>query len=154
MIPDRPFEVLQGPAFMHVGTRNAELRPAHAFAYSAVPHPDRQTVTFFLGPVGCAKTLDNLAQNGKVAFEFGLVTHEAYQLKGTFLSSRPTNEDDLALQEANRGKLFDIVRRGYPEEMARRLVLDVILRPGVAVTFRVEEVYLQTPGPGAGTRIA
>jgi hypothetical protein len=24
----------------------------------------------------------------------------------------------------------------------------------VAITFRVDEVYLQTPGPGAGTRLA
>lgn len=154
MIPDRLFEVLQGPAFMHVGTRDASLRPAHAFAHGAVPHADRETVTFFLGPAGAARTLANLADNGQVAFEFGLLSHEAYQLKGTFVSSRPADDADLALQERHRAGLFEGVRRAFPDEIARPFILHVVLRPGVAVTFRVREIYLQTPGPSAGTRIA
>ncbi len=27
-------------------------------------------------------------------------------------------------------------------------------RPGVAITFRVEEIFRQTPGPGAGEKLA
>lgn len=154
MIPDRPFEVLRGPAFLHVGTRDASLRPAHAFAHGSVPHPDHETVTFFLGPVGAARALANLADNGRVALEFGLLTHEAYQLKGTFLSSRPADDAELALQEKLRAGLYESVRKAFPDEVARPFILDVVLRPSTAVTFRVEEVYLQTPGPGAGSRIA
>ena len=36
-----------------------------------------------------------------------------------------------------------------PEERLQSFVL----KPGVAVEFEVQEVYLQTPGPGAGTRL-
>ena len=45
------------------------------------------------------------------------------------------------------------MRQVYPEEIARLLALGTAYRPGVAITFRVEEVFLQTPGPGAGTKM-
>lgn len=155
MIPDRVVELLHGPAFMQVGTRDAKLRPAHAFAVSAVVHGDRETVTFFVPEARSARTLSDLRDNGRVALGVALASHEAYQLKGTYVSSRPTGDKDIALQETYRAKTLAAARQaGYPEEIARPLVLGVAYRPGVAITFRVEEVFLQTPGPGAGNRMA
>ncbi len=153
MIPDRVVEVLQGPAVMFVGTRDAGLRSAHTAAVGAVVHDDHRTVTFFVPESRCARLLSNLQDNGRVAFDFGWVSHEAYQLKGTYLSFRPTTDEDVARQDAYRRKLLAAVRQGYPEEIARPLVLGFAYKPGVAVTFCVEEVYLQTPGPGAGTKM-
>ena len=154
MIPDRVVEVLNGPAIMFVGSRDAGLRPAHTTAVGAVAYEDRQTVTFFVPESRSARLLSNLRDNGRIAFDFGLFSHEAYQLKGVYLSSRPTTDEDRARQEAYRKKLVTAVRQAYPEELARPLVLGLGYHPGIAVTFRVEEVYLQTPGPGAGTKMA
>lgn len=154
MIPDRVVEVLHGPAVMFVGTRDAELRAAHTCAVGAVVHDDRRTVTFFVPEGRAARLLTDLRDNGRVAFDFGWVSHEAYQLKGAYLSSRPTTDEDVARQEAYRTKLLTAIRQAYPEDIARPLALGFAYRPGVAVTFRVEEVFLQTPGPGAGTRMA
>ena len=53
-----------------------------------------------------------------------------------------------------RAKLLATARQAYPDEIARPWALGFTYHPGVAVTFRVEEVFLQTPGPGAGTRMA
>ena len=154
MIPDRVVEVLSGPAIMFAGTRDAELRVAHTSAVGAVVHDDRQTVTFFVPESRAARLLSNLRDNGRVAFDFGWISHEAYQLKGTYLSSRPTTDEDLSRQEAYRRKLVTALRQVYPEEIARPLALGFAYHPGVAVTFRVDEVFLQTPGPGAGTKMA
>jgi hypothetical protein len=154
MIPDRVFEVLNGPAIMFVGTRDAALRPAHTVAVGVVVHDDRQTVTFFIPESRAATLLRNLQDNGRVSFDFGWMSHEAYQLKGTYLSSRSTTAEDVARQEAYRKKVLTAVRQAYPEELARPLVFGFRYTPGVAVTFRVAEVYLQTPGPGAGSRLA
>jgi hypothetical protein len=154
VIPDRVLEVLNGPAIMFVGTRDSGLRPAHTGAVGAVVHDDRQTVTFFVPESRSAKLLSNLQDNGRVAFDFGWTSHEAYQLKGTYLSSRPTTPEDVARQEAYRKRLLAAVRQAYPEEVARPYVLGARYKPALAVTFRVDEVYLQTPGPGAGNRIA
>ena len=154
MIPDRVAEVLHGPAFMQVGTRDADLRPAHTFAVGAVMHDDRRTVTFFVPESRAARLLSHLQDNGRVAFAFAWATHEAYQFKGTYVSSRPTTDEDLARQEAYRAKVVTALRQVYPEEIARSFALGFAYHPAVAVTFRVEQVFLQTPGPGAGTRMA
>src|SRR5712692_5705634 len=88
MIPDRVVELLHGPAFMQVGTRDAQLRPAHAWVIGALVDADRETVTFFVPESRSARVLSNLQDNGRVALGLGLASHEAYQLKGTYLSSR------------------------------------------------------------------
>jgi len=155
VIPDRVIEVLRGPSIMFAGTRDGELRGAHTPAVGAVVHDDRRTVTFFVAESRSQQLMSNLRDNGRVAFDFGWMSHEAYQLKGTYLSSRPTTDADVLLQEAYRKELVASVRQtAYPEEIARPFALGLAYRPGVAVTFRVDEVFLQTPGPGAGTRMA
>jgi hypothetical protein len=154
VIPDRVAEVLGGPAVIQIGTRDAELRPAHALGVGAFVHEDRATVTVFVAERRAAAMLRNLADNGRIAVAFGLVSHESYQLKGTFLASRPTADADVRRQEAYRAAVVDALRRVYPEPIAGPIVEGVPYRPGIAITFRVEAVYLQTPGPGAGTQIA
>jgi len=155
VIPDRVVELLHGPAFIQVGTRDAQLRPAHAWAIGAVVHADRQTVTFFVHESRSARVLSDLQDNGRVALGVALASHEAYQLKGTYLTSRPTRDEDIALQETYRTKWLAAARQaGYPEEIARPLILGFAYRPGVAVTFQVKEIFLQTPGPGAGNKMA
>ncbi|HEY6146628.1 MAG TPA: hypothetical protein VIZ69_02985, partial [Thermoanaerobaculia bacterium] len=67
MIPERVLEVLRGPAFLHVGTRNAELRPTHAFPLGVVVGDDRETVTFFVNEWRAKRILSDLEDNGRVA---------------------------------------------------------------------------------------
>ena len=153
MIPERVLEVLRGPAFLHVGTRNAELRPTHAFPLGVVVGDDRETVTFFVNEWRAKRILSDLEDNGRVAFAAGLLSHEAYQLKGPYLSSRPASDDEIAFQEAHRATLCGQLLNWFPKEMAEGLFLALACRPSVAITFRVEEVFLQTPGPGAGTKM-
>src|SRR5262249_55006914 len=119
-IPDRVIEVLSGPSFVQIGTRDETLRPAHTYAVGATVHEDRQTVTVLVPTARAARILPHLESNGRVALGMGLFSHEAYQLKGTYLGTRPTNADDLARQEAyRRALLADALRAGYPEEIAR-----------------------------------
>jgi len=155
MIPDRVVEVLHGPAFMQVGTRDEALRPAHTFAVGAVVHEDRQTVTVFVPTARSGRVLRDLTGNGRIALGVSLASHEAYQLKGTYVSSRPTDDAERARQEAYRAALLaSTLEAGYPEAIARPLTQGFAYTPGVAITFRAEEVFLQTPGPGAGTLLS
>jgi hypothetical protein len=88
MIPDRIIEVIHGPAVMYAGTRDERLRPAQTFVIGAVVHPARDTVTFFIPESRSERILSNLTSNGRVTLAVGLPTHEAYQLKGVYESSR------------------------------------------------------------------
>jgi hypothetical protein len=155
MIPDRIVEVLHGPAVMYAGTRNERLYPAQTFVIGAVVHPDHETVTFFVPESRSKRILSDLKNNGRVALDFGLPTHEAYQLKGTYISSRPTDAKDWAVQEAYRSKVLSaLLQAGYPEQIAKPFVLGFAHQPGIAITFRAEEIFLQTPGPEAGKKIS
>lgn len=152
MIPDRVIELLHGPAYMQIGTRDAALRPAHTFAVGAVVHEDRETVTVFVPSARARRMLADLESNGRVALGIVLASHEAYQLKGSYLSTRPTDASDLARQETYRKALLeDALRVGFPEEIARPLTQGLAYTPAIAMTFRAEQIFLQTPGPGAGT---
>ncbi len=155
MIPDRVVEVLHGPTWIQIGSRDEALRPAHTVAVGAVVHDDRQTVTVFVPTARSGRVLRDLTGNGRIAVGLALASHESYQLKGTYISSRPTDDTDRARQEARRAALLaSALEAGYPETIARPLALGLAITPGVAITFRAEQVFLQTPGPGAGTLLS
>lgn len=155
MIPDRVVEVLHGPTWIQIGSRDEALRPAHTVAVGAVVHDDRQTVTVFVPTARSGRVLRDLTGNGRIAVGLSLASHESYQLKGTYISSRPTDDTDRARQEARRAALLaSALEAGYPETIARPLALGLAITPGVAITFRAEQVFLQTPGPGAGTLLS
>ena len=155
MIPDRVIEFIHGPVFMQIGTRDATLRPSHAFVVGARVHDDRQTVTALVPTARADRILRDLADNGRIAFGVAHVSHESYQLKGTYLSTRPADTADRARQEAYRAALLaSALEAGYPESIARPLTQGFAYTPAVAITFRAEEVHQQTPGPDAGSRLA
>ncbi len=155
MIPDRIVEVIHGPAWMYAGTRDERLCPAQTFVIGAVVHPDQETITFFVSESRSERILSDLKSNGRVALAVSLTTHEAYQLKGGYVSSRPTDAKDRAVQEIYRSKLLSAtIQAGYPEQIVKPLVLGYAYQPSVAITFRVEEIFLQTPGPEAGKKIS
>jgi hypothetical protein len=155
VIPDRVVEFLHGPVYIQIGSRDAALRPAHTTAVGAVVHDDRVTVTVFVPTARAERLLRDLKENGRIAIGAGYVSHEAYQLKGTYISSRPTDDAERAHQEAYLAARYRCaLEAGYPEALARPFCLGFAHAPGVAITFRTEEVFLQTPGPGAGTRLA
>ncbi|MGH7899956.1 MAG: pyridoxamine 5'-phosphate oxidase family protein [Candidatus Binatia bacterium] len=153
MIPERVVEVLQGASVMQVGTRNAELRPAHSYVCGALVHGDRETVTFFVTERRSVRILSDLEDNGRVALTIAQASHEAYQLKGTYVSTRPASDADYAFEEDYRAKLWPAIAEFWPEEMVKPLFLGAEYRPSVAITVRVEEVFEQTPGPRAGSKL-
>jgi hypothetical protein len=155
MIPDRVIELLHGPTYVQIGTRDATLRPAHTFAVGAMVHADRETVTVYVPAARSGRVLADLEDNGRIAVGIAAASHESYQLKGTYLSTRPTDAEDVARQEAYRKVLLaDILKAGYPEEIARPFTQGFAYTPGIAITFRVEQVFQQTPGPGAGNPLS
>ena len=155
VIPARVVEFLRGPSIMHVGTRDGSLRPAHSHVTGAIVDDDLRTVTFFVTEQRAKRVLSDLENNGRVTLTAAQATHEAYQLKGTYLATRPTDAADLARQQAYRRMLLADARgAGFPEEIAWALTQGFAYTPSIGIIFRADEVYIQTPGPGAGHRLA
>ncbi len=154
MIPEKLVEFLVGPVILDLGTRDGNLRPWFNRVKGARVNPDRETITFFVNEARTEKMLGNLQDNGRVALVAGEVpSHETYQFKGSYVASKPSEETDLAWQKMYIDKLVSHLQSlGFPAAAMVRSFFPS--NPYVAITFRVEEVFVQTPGPGAGDKMS
>lgn len=144
-------EFLESGVSMLVGSRNAELRPDCTRALGVTIGADRTTMTVFLNAALTQRMQADFADNGRIAATFSRPTdHRTVQVKGRVLAVRPTSDADRAVQERYLGAFAEQVAVvGLPRSVIRR----VRVSPGIAVEVAIEDVYLQTPGPGAGRRL-
>lgn len=151
MIPEKLVDFMNSPVIIELGTRDNKLNPAFNRSVGAMVSEDRETMTVFIYEPFADVMLKNLNENGRVALIAGVFpSHETYQFKGAFVASRKTENKDFEMQENYRNKILDhYMPLGFPENFFRNLPY----KPGIAVTFHVEDIFVQTPGPGAGEKI-
>ena len=151
MIPEKLVEFMHGPRLMFVGSRNDKLRPTASWAFGALADGGAGTVTVFIPEVEGAATFENIENNGRVALTVAdAPSHETYQFKGQLIETRPCTDADHTVQEIYMSKMVAYHEPlGYGEEILRGFTL----KPAKAVSFQVEDIFVQTPGPGAGEKI-
>ena len=114
---------------------------------------NQRTMTIWFPDEDVQKLLGSLQENGELAVtveEFP--SHETYQFKGRYLRHRGLREGDAEIVDRVRRRFVKSLRPMYPD--APEEVLSAFVSPPtLAVEFEVLEIYLQTPGPGAGTRL-
>src|SRR5262249_59424847 len=112
----------------------------------------RRELTVFVPLATAATTTENLAENGRVAVCFSRVEdHRSIQIKGKAIAVALADEPDRAVIERWRGEWSrTLAFIGLPP----RVTLRLSSWPAHAVRLRVEAVYSQTPGPGAGAPLA
>lgn len=146
MIPEKIVDFLHGGVLSWVGTRDARLRPALTWAFGVRVAAAGDEITAFVPDIEIDLTRSNLSQNRLVALNVvHPISHESYQFKGKLKEMRPSTEEERAVQEILRAKVASLLIMFPPE-----LVTGYIGVPSTAVTFIVEEAFVQTPGPGAG----
>ncbi|HKE82534.1 MAG TPA: hypothetical protein VKB50_02225 [Vicinamibacterales bacterium] len=114
---------------------------------------DQRTMTIMLPDEFLERLVESLQHNGELAVTVEeSPTHETYQFKGRYLRHREIQDDDNAIVDRIRRRFAKSLRQLYPD--APEDVLNAFVSPAsLAVDFEVAEIYLQTPGPGAGTRL-
>ncbi len=135
------------------GTRNRDLVPlGHRVAGWCVG-ADGRTLTAFLTEPFTGGLVESLQENGEFALTVeDFPSHETYQFKGRHVRHRPVQREDIDIVAHIRERFVKNMRTVYsavPEGIAGAF----ISKPGLAVEFEVFEIYVQTPGPGAGTRL-
>jgi hypothetical protein len=152
-IPGVLLDFLERASLAFAGTRTADLVPHLHRVNGWRVGPDRRTITFLVREGYSPHLLESLEDNGEIALtveEIG--PHETYQFKGRFLDAgSPDDDEDRHAFERARDRYVGAVSRlfGFPEEKVRRH----FRRPEIAVRFEVREIFVQTPGPGAGKRL-
>ena len=135
---------------MVIGTVSADGSPHAQRGWGcSVVGPDRVRV---LLDASDDDLRDHVADHGPIAITSADVrTLRSVQLKGRVLAVEPAGPDDLQRCEAHNDELFTDIQETdfYPRELTERMV-----PPGyVVAVVEVEEVFDQTPGPGAGARV-
>jgi hypothetical protein len=150
VISDDVLSFLRGGKSLVIGTRDQDLLAESGRAVGIrASAEDRQHVSLFLPQPGGERTLANLRANGRIAIGLSHPPdHRSLQLKGRVVTLTEASEDDLVFVRAYIGELsqvLDVV--GLPA----RVVARVNYQPCLRADVRVEEIYLQTPGPDAGS---
>ncbi|MBN4049643.1 hypothetical protein JYT36_00280 [Bacteroidales bacterium AH-315-N07] len=154
MIPDKLIEFLKGPVIGAAGTRDSNLQSSVHRIWGTKVNDDKESMTVYVAEVMADNMLKNLEDNGHIACTIGEpISHENYQFKGKFISSKKSDVVDEAFQDECIMKFVEQERKsGMPEE-ALQVFSKIIYKPSIAITFKVEEIYNQTPGPGAGAKL-
>jgi hypothetical protein len=143
---------LQQGLGIHLATRNARLQPEGSRAIAVEVEGDGAHLVVHVAEAAAAQHLSNLDANGQAALAFARpVDERACQVKGTFVSARPTRDDERPVLETQwDGFLQQLeaigIPRGGTEGWARW--------PAVAIRLEVTAIFDQTPGPQAGAAIA
>jgi len=155
VIPGRILRFLEQHANVaFAGTRDRELVPYGHRVSGWRVGADRGVLTVLIPEAFTPRLIASLEQNGELAVTIEeFPSHETYQFKGRYRRHRPADDGDVEVVDRIRRRFVRSVRPIYVD--AHEVVLkSFILPPAVAVDFEVLEVFLQTPGPGAGTRLA
>jgi GTP cyclohydrolase II len=115
---------------------------------------DGQEVTVFLSRPHSRQLLQDIAATGHLAVVFSQPsTHRTIQLKATRVALRNATPEDAAdMQRCETSLDEELQAIGYQAGLAG-ILLEHRLEEVVAVSFRPEQAYDQTPGPKAGARI-
>jgi hypothetical protein len=147
-IPANVVELIEGGVATWVATRDETNAPFMARAVGTRVGPQRRTLAIFVPNEQGGRTLDNLRANARIAVMWGRPTDfRAAQIKGRLIGFRPSDFHDRQFQEQYMGRFMDASAK---TGMSRDLYARMIYWPSTAIEVAVEEVFVQTPGPGAG----
>ena len=147
-------EFLGGPVAINVASHDRDQVPSIARAYGCRVTADLREVVVFLSRRRSEALLRDLAAGAPVAVVFSRPkTHETIQLKGALARVRPLAARDRARMRAC-GAAFatEIIALGYSEGFSNTLMAPVN-DDAVAIAFKPDGVFEQTPGPKAGQRL-
>jgi hypothetical protein len=139
---------VQGDVDIFLASRDEELVCDVVRVFGAVVDPDGKVVTLYLPDATSGRTLANARKHPRLAAVFAnLLDYRTLQIKGTCMDVRPaTSADRGMVQRYREAYLATAQKIGLLSELASRWVS----LPCTALELRAEEIYGQSPTPGAG----
>jgi hypothetical protein len=155
MIPGKIIRFLEERANIgFAGTRDRNLVPRGHRVSGWLIDAAGRTATALVPATSERELVEALLDNGRIALTFEEVgTHETYQLKGRYIKHRPVDPSEVEIANRFRERFVRGLRALYPQDVADWAGVSIPV-PSLSVEVEVDEVFLQTPGPGAGARLA
>ena len=141
-------EFLEQGLAIHIGTRDARLRPNGCVVTAVRVEDEGRHLVAFIPKAVTPAVFDDLHSNGQAAVSFTRPADDkAVQVKGEFVSLADASAaDETFAKEQWGGFLKQLDMIGLPAEATSTWTL----WPCVAVRIRVTALFSQTPGPEAG----
>jgi hypothetical protein len=153
IIPSRHIALLKQPLFSFwIGTASPDLVPEVIKCTGVILDDITEEFTCFIGAKFAEKSLRNLASNAAITLlSANISTYEGYQYKGRYAGSHSCTEEEVLFQERYMDAFTTALALfGYSKEGFHKLYF---LQPSIAIKFKVEEVYEQSPRKGTGGKI-
>ncbi len=137
---------------MLVGTRDEALRPDAVRAVGVRVWPGASRLTVYLAVATSTRAVANARATEQLALTVSHPpTHRTYQIKGAVREVREAASEDRTLIDRYIDDFADVVAGvGLPRHITRRMTV----WPAFALDVDIAEVFVQTPGPDAGSRMA
>lgn len=144
-------DFFEGGLSILVGSAAPDNRPECMRAAGTLVDRASDRITIFIPAAGADRTIENLRKSGRIAVTFSRPhDHRTCQVKGRVLNiGKSTREDEKVQERWLGGFVEQLAIVGVSRASARRWRL----YPSHAVEFAVEELFDQTPGPGAGRKL-
>lgn len=150
MIPNLTFNALQN-GLGHFGVASKSNKTRHVDTLGVSFDSSASLLTCFVIKSECEQILKCLSESGRISFYVGMVSHEAYNFKGQFVNFNSISENDAKVSKEYRNNVINTISNiGISIEAATEKYGKV---PDTAITFKVDKVFIQTPGPDAGKLI-
>ena len=135
------------------GTRDKDLQPSFIRGFGISYNESENSMSVFVPKAFSGKHLENLQNNGRGALTLiNTDNHVAYQFKGQYISTHDCNENELKIFQENITAFGQFIAKYFGENMLT-VLQGFNIFPLITITFKVEEIFNQTPGPGAGKKI-
>ena len=141
-------EFLEQGLAIHIGTRDARLRPNGCVVTAVRVEDEGRHLVAFIPKAVTPPVFDDLRSNGQAAISFTRPSDDkAVQVKGEFVAVEDVSEADQQFAMSQwEGFLRQLDLIGLPGKATSTWTL----WPCVAVRIRVTAMFSQTPGPEAG----
>jgi Pyridoxamine 5'-phosphate oxidase len=152
VLSDAVVEFMNVARSVAVGTCDEQRMPYGTRVAAVRIWPDRRHVSAFLAESLAGPTLANLRVNPRVGIQVSNPPdHRTLQLKGALYATRSAEPDDQPyIQKFIEELGYSVQSFGMPFER----IVSMNFWPAIAIDVRVDEIFLQTPGPGAGRPLA
>lgn len=129
-------------------TRDARLLPEAIRLMALEAVAGEEEMTAFLPDAVSRRMLENVRDNGRIAVVGSdPVDNRSVQVKGRAIDCRPATDLQRPVVDGYRARMARALAQvGVPQPVIFRAAF----WPCHAVRFRVEGIFLQTPGPSAG----
>jgi len=144
-----------GEISLYVAGCDAQRRPRATRAFGCRVSPESQSVTTWVSRPAALALLEDISSNGRLALVASHVeTCKTFQLKAVNAEVAAIGSTDYPHVVAYHDAFIEqTLRMGYPEAMLRSM-MQYRLDKLAAIVFTPSAVFAQTPGPGAGERVA